>query len=123
MTDIDNEKIENNNSNIKNDIDMSKYKVIEEKVIIDENGKEKQIVIVQKKYKKNNDIEKLKESQKKYYEKNKDKVMKRQSEYENERYKNDEAYRMRRIQANKESYLKRKQLKELKKLEENNKEI
>lgn len=118
MTDIDNEKIENNNSNIKNDIDMSKYKVIEEKVIIDENGKEKQIVIVNVIQDKK---EKIKESKKKYYEKNKETILKKRNEYEKERCKIDEEFKQRRILQKKESYLRRKQLKELKKLEENKK--
>jgi hypothetical protein len=44
MTDLDNNKIIENLN-----IDMTKYKVIEEKIIVDENGKEKNIIIVEKK--------------------------------------------------------------------------
>ncbi len=57
------------------------------------------------------DNTKVKDSQRKYYENNKEKVTNYIREYSNERYKNDEEYREKIKQKRRENYAKKKELK------------
>ncbi len=107
-TEVNNKLIENKDNKSENeDFDLDKYKIINEKIVIDANGKEKHIVYVSK-IKSEEEKLREKEAQQKYYEKNKDKVIKKHSEYEKERYQIDEEFRLRRNKQNRESYQRRK---------------
>jgi hypothetical protein len=97
-----------NNKNI-----IGQEETIEEKEFIDEVGdKIKERIIIKIIYVKDSRYkERLKESQKKYYENNKSKVTNYIKEYSNERYKNDEEYRERIKEQRRQDYAKKKELK------------
>ncbi len=114
MTDLDNNTIIENLN-----IDMTKYKVIEEKIIVDKNGKERNIIIVEKK---KQTAEYTLKAVHKYIENNKKEIYKKNGERIKERYKNDEEYRERVKQQKRESYQRSKLKKESEQNIENKKD-
>ncbi len=96
-----------NNKNI-----IKEEQNIEEKEYINEVGdKIKERIIIKIIYVKDSRYkERLKESQKKYYENNKDKVSNYIKGYKNDRYKNDEEYREKVKQKRREDYKRKKEL-------------
>ncbi len=85
---------------------------IEETEYIDEVGtKIKERIIIKIVYIKDVSYKnRIKDSQRKYYENNKDKVTNYIKEYSNERYKTDEEYRDKIKQKRREDYAKKKEL-------------
>ncbi len=102
-------------------IDNMEKKVGEDLVFSDKStlNDERKYVVVIKEHQRIVVVDKLKEteSQKRYYERNKDKILKKNMEYEKTRYHNDEEFRIRRNRQKMESYYRRK---EAKKKEKNN---